>query len=322
MNDILYLVRVWAFFSEKSNGVDEFYGYFSKESEEILTNNPLNRMNINQCILFHFRADDDRFDIKRGIRVRRFYPWEYSEQILEIFKGRHWLKPPALETLAEANFILEVDSRVLKGNDEWAQLQDLRRVVDIISVASGGHVWTPYFIIRKGASTQWNEGIKGSDFSGFVGVVPTQQKPVFITRVRNGLDTRNNSVFDSVCRSLRQEEEDYGFEFRLVKLFSSLEILTGSPGIGCGMRLAWLLENEPKLRKKISEEFKDIKYLREKIIHRVLLYDLMTSRQKSHTLNSIDRLNDWLFKAIGDFLDQKISLQEWQECLSAKLFGG
>jgi hypothetical protein len=99
-------------------------------------------------------------------------------------------------------------------------------------------------------------------------------------------------------------------------------MLMGSPGIGCGMRLAWLLEKEPKLRKKLFEEFKDVKDFREKIIHKVLLYDLMTSRQKSRTLNSIDRLHDWLFKAIADFLDHKTSLKKWQKDLSAKLFGG
>lgn len=322
MNDILYLVRVWAFFSDKSNGVDEFYGYYSRELEKILITNPLNKMDIYQGVLFHFRADDDRFEIKKGICIRRFYPWEYSEQILEILKAGHWLKPPALETLAEANFILEVDSSVLKGNDDWAKLHDLRRLVDIISVASNGHVWTPFFMIRKGTSTQWNEGVIGRDFSGLIGVVPAQQKSFFINRVSKGLGIRNNTVFESVCRSLRQEEEGYGFEFRLVRLFSSLEILLGSPGIGCGMKLAWLLGKEPKLRKKIFEEFKDVKDLREKIIHEVLLYDLMTSRQKSYTLNSIDRLHDWLFNAIADFLDHKISLKKWQESLSAKLFGG
>ena len=322
MNDILYLVRVWAFFSEKSNGVNEFYEYYSRELEEILITNPLNKMDIYQGILFHFRADDYRFDIKKGICIRRLYPWEYSEQILEIFKARHWLKPPALETLAEANFILEVDSSVLEGNDDWTRLHDLRRIVDIISVASNGHVWAPFFMIQKGALTQWDEGVKGSDFSGLIGVVPTQQKPVFINRVRKGLDIRNNSVFESVCRSLRQEEEDYGLEFRLVRLFSSLEMLIGSPGIGCGMRLSWLLEKEPKLREKIFEEFEVAKDFREKIIHEVLLYDLMTSRQKSDTLDSIHRLHDWLFNAIADFLDLEISLKEWQRGLSAKLFGG
>lgn len=322
MNDILYLVRVWAFFSEKSNGINEFYKYYSRELEKVLMTNPLNKMGFYQGVLFHFRADDSRFDIKKGICIRRLYPWEYSEQILEILKARHWLKPPALETLAEANFILEVESSVLKGNDDWTRLHDLRRMVDIISVASNGHVWTPFFTIRREGITQWNEGVKGSDFSGLIGVVPTQQKPVFINRVRRGLDIRFNSVFESVCRSLRQEEEDYGFEFRLVKLFSSLEMLMGSPGIGCGMRLAWLLEKEPKLRKKLFEEFKDVKDFREKIIHKVLLYDLMTSRQKSRTLNSIDRLHDWLFKAIADFLDHKTSLKKWQKDLSAKLFGG
>lgn len=321
-NDLLYLVRVWAFFSEKSNGVDEFYRYYSRELEKILTTNPLNKMNICQGVLFHFRADDDRFGIKKGICVRRFYPWEYSEQILEILKARHWLKPPALETLAEANFILEVDSAVLKGNDDWAQLHDLRRLVDIISMASNGHVWTPFFMIQKGGLTRWNEGVKGSDFSGLIGVVQAKQKSIFIDRVRKGLDIRNNPVFESVCRALRQEEEDYGFEFRLVRLFSSLEILVGSPGIGCGMKLAWLLGKEPKLRENIFEEFKNIKGLREKIIHEVLLYDLMTSKEKSDVLNSIYRLHDWLFNAITDFLNSSLPLKNWQNDLSAKLFGG
>lgn len=321
-NDLLYLVRVWAFFSEKSNGVDEFYRYYSRELEKILTTNPLNKMDIYQSVLFHFRADDDRFDIKKGICIRRFYPWEYSEQILEIVKARHWLKPPVLETLAEANFILEVDSSVLKGNDDWAQLHDLRRLVDIISVASNGHVWTPFFMIQKRVLTRWNEGVKGSDFGGLIGVVPAKQKSIFINRVRKGLDIRNNSVFESVCRSLRQEEEDYGFEFRLVRLFSSLEILVGSPGIGCGMKLAWLLGKEPKLRKKIFEEFKEVKGLREKIIHEVLLYDLMTSEEKSDVLNSIYRLHDWLFNAIADFLDSGLPLKNWRKDLGAKQFGG
>jgi len=322
INDMLYLVRVWAFFSEKSDGVDGFYRYYSKELEKILITNPLNMTDIYQGVLFHFRADDDRFDIRKGIQVRRLYPWEYSEQVLEILKARHWLKPPALETLAEANFILEVDSSVLKGKDEWAWLHDLRRVVDIISVASNGHVWTSFFMVHKGALTQWNEGVRGSDFSGLIGVVPTPERLVFVNRVRKGLDIRNNSVFESVCRSLRQEEENYGLEFRLVRLFSSLEMLIGSPGIGCGIRLSWLLEKEPKQRKRIFEEFKHAKDLREKIIHEVLLYDLMTSRQKSCTLDSIDRLHNWLFKAIADFLDHKISLKNWQKGLSAKLFGG
>lgn len=321
-NDILYLVRVWAFFSKKSNGVDQFHTYYSRELEKILTTNPLSMVDIYQGVLFHFRADDDRFDIMKGIRIRRFYPWEYSEQILEILKARHWLKPPALETLAEANFILEVDPTILKGNDEWAKLHDLRRLVDIISVASSGHVWTPFFMIRRGASTQWNEGVKGRDFSGSIGMVPTQQKSIFIKRARRGLDLRLNTVFESVCRSLRQEEEDCGFEFRLVKLFSSLEMLVGSPGIGCGMRLSWLLGKEPKLREKIFEEFEGAKNFREKIIHEVLLYDLMSSTQKSYTLNSIHRLHDWLFNTIADFLDHKISLKGWQKSLSAKLFGG
>ncbi|MCW3985305.1 MAG: hypothetical protein NWE91_02710 [Candidatus Bathyarchaeota archaeon] len=101
-------------------------------------------------------------------------------------------------------------------------------------------------MIQKGALTQWNEGVKGSDFSGSIGVVRTKQKSIFMNRVRKGLGIRNNTVFESVCRSLRQEE-DYGLEFRLVRLFSSLEMLVGPSGIGCGMRIAWLLEKEPEL---------------------------------------------------------------------------
>lgn len=321
MNDILYLARVWAFFSEKNNGRTQFQRYYSRELKKILMTNPLNNINVYQGVLFHFRADDDRFDIKKGIYIRRLYPWEYSEYILEILRARHWLRPPALETLAEANFILEVEPSVLGGNDDWAGLHDLRRLVDIISVASKGHVWTPYFMIRKGALTQWNEGVRGSDFSGLIGVIPAKQKSIFMNRVRKGLDLGNNVNFESVCRSLRQEE-DYGFEFRLVRLFSSLEILVGSTGMGCGMRLAWLLGKEPKLREEIFKEFMGVKKLRDKIIHKVLLYDLMTSEQKSDTLNSIERLHNWLFDAIAGFLDHKISLEKWQDDLSAKLFGG
>jgi hypothetical protein len=321
-NDLLYMVRVWAFFSEKSNGVSEFCKHYWKEMNEILKTNPSNKTSIYQCILFHFRADDDRFDIKKGICIRRLYPWEYSEQILEILKARHWLKPPAFETLADANFILEVDSSILEGKDDWAKLHDLRRLVDIISVASKGHIWTPFFTLQKETFTQWNEGVKGSDFSGLIGAVPHKQKSIFINRIRKGLGIRSNSVFESVCRSLRQEEEDYGLEFRLVRLLSSLEILVSSPGIGCGMKLSWLLAKEPKLRKEIFEEFKHIKDLREKIIHQVLLYDLMTLKEKSDVLNSIHRLHDWLFNAMEDFLDSGFTLKNWQKDLSIRLFGG
>ena len=49
-DDLLYLVRIWGFFSEKSNGVDEFYRYYSKELENILMTNPLKKMNT--CLLY------------------------------------------------------------------------------------------------------------------------------------------------------------------------------------------------------------------------------------------------------------------------------
>lgn len=320
-DDLLYLVRIWGFFSEKSNGVDEFYRYYSKELENILMTNPLKKMNTYQGILFNFRADNDRFYIKRGLCIRRLYPWEYSELIVEMLKMRDWFKLPALETLAEANFILEVDSNILKGKDDWARLHDLRKIVDIISVASKGHVWAPLFMFRRKDLIQWHEGVRGKDFSGMVGIIPAEQTPIFMNRVRRGLKIRDNIVFRTVCRSLRQEEEDYGFEFRLVRLFSSLEMLLGSPGVGCGMKLAWLLGKEPRQRKNIFEEFKKIKGLRDKIIHEVLLYDLMTSREQSETLSSIYKLHNWLFNVLANFLDCNLPLKDWQNNLNLKLFG-
>lgn len=42
-NDLLYLVRIWAYFSEKDDGINEFYRYFSQEYENILMTNPLKK---------------------------------------------------------------------------------------------------------------------------------------------------------------------------------------------------------------------------------------------------------------------------------------
>jgi len=286
--------------------------------------NPLNKVGVYRGIIFHFRADNDFFNITREVCVRRLYPWEYAELISEILKERNVsvFRIPALETLAEANFILEVDSSILRGGDDWAWLRDLRRIVDVIAVASKGHIWSPVFMIHMGqGSIKWVEGVKGSDFSGLIGVVSREQTSVFINRVKNGLTIRNNTIFESVCRSLRQEEESYGFEFRLVRLFHSLEKLLGSQDIECGMKLAWLIGADSTQRKNIFEEFKRMRNLRNEIIHRVLLYDLMTSKQQSDTLNYIDKLHDWLFDALVDFLDSNLPLKDWQKYLKNKLFG-
>jgi len=321
-DDLLYLVRIWAFFSRRKDGPNEFSRYWSEELENILKFSPLSRTDVFQGVLFHFRADGDLFDLAEGIQIRRLYPWEYSEMVLEILEMREGLfRIPALETLADANFVLEVSSDTLIGDDRWARLHDLRRIVDVISAASKGHTWAPILVIRRNGSSQWLEGVKGADFSGLVGVVTTKQASAFISRVRKGLTIRDNPAFESVCRSLRQEEEDYGFEFRLVKLFHSLEKLLGGPEIDCGMRLAWLLGRDSSQRKSIFEEFKHIRELRNDIVHRVLLYDLMTSEERSDTLNSIRELHDWLFDALADFLDAKLSLGDWQDCLKSKLFG-
>lgn len=321
-DDILYLVRVSGFFSEKEEGMDTFYRYYSQDFENVLTTNPLRKMDTYQGMIFHFRADDNMFNIKKGICIRRLYPWEYSELIIEMLEMRGFPKIPALETLAEANYILEVNSNILKGDDDWTCLHDLRGIVDIISVVAKGHVWVPLFMIRKKGLTQWNEGIKGRDFSGLVGIISDKQTPTFIKHIRKGLSLRNNTVLMSVSRSLRQEEEDYGFEFRLVRLLSSLEMLMGSPSVGCGMRLAWLIGKEQEERKSIFETFENVKDLRDKIIHRVLLYDLMTSEEQSNTLRSIDKLHDWLFDALTHFLESNLSLKDWQRDLNVKLFGG
>ena len=284
-DDLLYLVRVWGFFSEKEEGMDTFYRYYSQDFENVLATNPLRKIDTYQGIIFHFRADDNMFNIKRGICIRRLYSWEYSELIVEMLKMRGFSKIPALETLAEANYILEVNSNILKGDDDWARLDDLRGIGDIISVAAKGHIWAPLFIIRKRGLTQWNEGIRGRDFSGLVAIVSAEQTPTFINHVRKGMKLRTNTAFRSVCRSLRQEEEDYGFEFRLVRLFSSLERLLGSPGVGCGMKLAWLLGKDPTQRKDIFEDFKSIKDLRDNIIHQILLYDLIKREIKHPKIN-------------------------------------
>ncbi|MBU2617176.1 MAG: hypothetical protein KKI07_00660 [Euryarchaeota archaeon] len=321
-DDLLYLVRVWGFFSEKSDELNIFYQYFPQDLENVLMTNPLKKIDTYQGMIFHFRADTDMFKIKKGICIRRLYPWEYSESSVEILQMRTSFKIPALKTLAETNFILEVNSDVLKSHDEWAHLHDLRGIVDIISVEAKGHVWIPLFINRKKGLIQWNEGIKGKDFSGLVGIVSGEQTSTFINRVRMGMKLRTNTVFKSVCRSLRQEEEDYGFEFRLVRLFSSLEMLLGSPGVGCGMKLAWLLGKDPTQRKNIFKYFKSIKDLRDNIIHQVLLYDLMTSKEQSNTLRSIDKSHDWLFDVLTHFLDRKLSLEDWQMELNGELFGG
>lgn len=320
--DLLYLVRIFGFFSEKNNGAEMFYKYYSEDLESVLMTNPLRKIDTYQGVVFHFRADDDTFKIKEGIYIRRLYPWEYTELIVEMLKMRNVIRIPASETLAEANFILEINSKFIRGDDYWARLLDLRRFVDIISVAAKGHVWVPLFMIRKQGLIQWNEGIKGRDFSGLVGVISHEQTPSFINRIKKGLNLRNNTIFESASRSLRQEEEDYGFEFRLVRLFSSLEMLLGSPGVGCGMRLAWLLGKDQKQRKVIFKDFEEIKDLRDKIVHKVLLYDLMASGEKSKTLHSIDKLHDWLFDALAHFLDSDFSLKDWQESLNLKLFGG
>ena len=322
-DDLLYLVRVWGFFSEKSDGTNVFYRYFSQDLENVLMTNPLKKIDTYQGMIFHFRADTDMFKIKKGICIRRLYPWEYSEFSVEMLQmSTPFNKIPSLETLAEANFILEVNSNVLKSHDEWGRLRNLRGIVDIISVAAKGHVWAPLFMNRKKGLIQWNEGIRGRDFSGLVGIVSSEQTPTFINRVRRGMKLRTNTVFNFVCRSLRQEEEDYGFEFRLVRLFSSLEKLLGSSGVGCGMRLAWLLEKDPTQRKNIFEDFESIKKLRNKIIHQVILYDLMTSKEQSNTLTVIDRLHDWVFGVLTHFIDSNLSLKNWQMKLNDKLFGG
>jgi len=186
-------------------------------------------------MIFLFRADDDRFDINSGVSIRRLYPWEYSELVIEINQFRYQHRQPffSLQTLAEANFILEVKKTFLKSKDERL---DFERIVDVVSVSSKGHSWVPIFVMRESDQTTWIEGVIGQQV-GKVGIVPTEQSPNFIKRLKKGLAIRNQAIFKSVCRSLRQEEEDYGFEFRLVKLFSSLEKLLGSPGVGGGMKL-------------------------------------------------------------------------------------
>lgn len=320
--DVLYLVRIWAFFSEKKEGVKEFDRYYSRELENILRFKPLSQGKVYQGIVFAFRADSDLFKIKKGIRIRRLYPWEYTEWILKLLKTEFPSSPfkiPAHDTLAQANFILEINLDVLKGKDQWEKLRDFRTIVDIISVAAKGHAWVPLVEIQKKGF--WVEGVKGRDFSGRIGVVPSNQTPNFIKHARRGLDIRNNTVFKAICRSLRQEEEEYGFEFRLVRLFHSLELLLGAPGIGGGMRLAWLLGTEPDQRNQIFEEFMDIKDLRDKITHEVLLYDLMTRKKKSNTLSFIKKLHDWLFESLAKFLYTKHSLKEWKAYLGRKLFG-
>jgi len=322
IDDLLYLARVWDYFSQRREGVDDFYGYYTNELDRILKTNPIGNTDTYQGVAFHFRADDDVFEIKKGISIRRLYPWEYSELILEILQmKRSWTKLPALETLAEANFVLEVSQTVLRGDDDWARLEDMRTIVNIISVASKGHVWIPLFKIRRNGLIRWDEGVRGSDFRGLIGIVPIEQTSVFVNRVRRGLDVRDNSIIKSVNRSLRQEEDDYGLEFRLVKLFSSLERLMGSPGTGCGMKLAWLLGEKPLQRKRIFEEFENIKKLRDRIIHEVRLYDSMSTKEQSDTLDSIHKLHDWLFDAIVNFLDSRFAVKDWQDDLTTKLFG-
>jgi len=83
-----------------------------------------------------------------------------------------------------------------------------------------------------------------------------------------------------------------------------------------------LLEENMEKRKNIYEDFMKIKKFRDNIIHNVLLYDLMTFGQKSKTFDYIDKLEDWIFNALEDFLDSERSFNEWQKKLADKLFCG